>query len=332
MKFLIVGLGSMGKRRIRNLKALDQHNIVGFDCNQQRAKQVSDEHNIKVYNDIDNALKDFKPDAMIISTWPDCHMHYAAIAEKQKIHCFIEASVVEEDKILELYQRIKNSNLVYAPSCTLIFTPWVKKISELVKNNYIGSVLNFNYHTGQYLPDWHPWEDINDYYVSKTLTGGCREIVPFELTWLSKLFGMPEPLALVKTKLSNIPAPIDDIYHGVLKFDKNILGNITIEVLSRPCATRELRIIGTEGIITFSGESNLIRYINHQENKWYDFEIEKGTNEKGYINPEEPYIAEMQAFINAINMPVQHSFPNTLLEDYQVLETLNRMEAVAVHE
>ena len=30
MKFFIIGLGSMGKRRIRNLKQLKQNDIIGF--------------------------------------------------------------------------------------------------------------------------------------------------------------------------------------------------------------------------------------------------------------------------------------------------------------
>ena len=31
--FLVIGLGSMGKRRIRNLKSLGYNNIIGFDNN-----------------------------------------------------------------------------------------------------------------------------------------------------------------------------------------------------------------------------------------------------------------------------------------------------------
>ena len=36
MKFLIVGLGSMGKRRIRNLKKLNQTDIICFDVKKER--------------------------------------------------------------------------------------------------------------------------------------------------------------------------------------------------------------------------------------------------------------------------------------------------------
>ena len=41
MKFLIVGLGSMGKRRIRNLQKLGFDNLIGFDIKKERLDEVS---------------------------------------------------------------------------------------------------------------------------------------------------------------------------------------------------------------------------------------------------------------------------------------------------
>lgn len=38
MRFLVVGLGSMGKRRIRNLQELGFNKIVGFDIRKDRTK------------------------------------------------------------------------------------------------------------------------------------------------------------------------------------------------------------------------------------------------------------------------------------------------------
>ena len=38
LTFLIVGLGSMGKRRIRNLRANGEEKIIGFDIRIDRLK------------------------------------------------------------------------------------------------------------------------------------------------------------------------------------------------------------------------------------------------------------------------------------------------------
>ena len=90
MKFLVIGLGSMGKRRVRNLIALEYKKIAGYDTRQDRIEFANDKYNIKTFSDFDQAIEKFKPEAFIISTPPDLHMKYAYYALKRGIHCFIE--------------------------------------------------------------------------------------------------------------------------------------------------------------------------------------------------------------------------------------------------
>ncbi|MGJ0308736.1 Gfo/Idh/MocA family protein [Aliarcobacter cryaerophilus] len=332
MKFLVIGLGSMGKRRVRNLIALGyKENIAGFDLREDRRIE-SHKYNIKIFDDFEKVMNEFKPDAFLISTPPNFHMQYAYIAEQNNIHCFIEASVVDAEKILELSNRIINKKILMAPSCTMRYYPMPIKIKELIQNGTIGKVLNYNYQTGQYLPDWHPWEKIEDFYVSNPDTGGCREIVPFELTWLNDIFGNSKPLACVRKKLTNMNADIDDIYHCILEYPNNVIGNLTVEVVSRPKATREIRILGTEGEIVYSADNNELRYINLQMNDWERVNFDTGTVESGYINPEEPYINEVKAYIDAIEKILNgetSTYPNTLEDDYKILQTLYKLEKIS---
>lgn len=326
MKFLVVGLGSMGKRRIRNLQALGHYEVEGFDPRADRRNEVAAKYGIKTYDSFAVAFSTLKPDALVISTGPSQHMDYALPAAAKGTHCFIEASVVDVDRIFELSRRIKNTKLVMAPSCTLRYYPGPRKVKELIQAGTIGKPLNINYQCGQYLSDWHPWEKIQDFYVSKRETGGCREIVPFELTWLNDIFGYPRPLACVKRKVTEIDADIDDIYHCLLSYPGGLLANITVEVVSRPQATRELRIIGSEGEIVFSADENCVRHIRVGDEEWSRFSLAAGTIEAGYINPEEPYIAEMADFVTAIEEMTPSLFPNTLEEDARILELLHELE------
>ena len=70
MSFLVVGLGSMGKRRIRNLQYLGYKKIVGFDLRQDRCEEVSGLYKIPVFSSFENAVERVKPDALIISVPP----------------------------------------------------------------------------------------------------------------------------------------------------------------------------------------------------------------------------------------------------------------------
>ena len=179
------------------------------------------------------------------------------------------------------------------------------------------------------MPDWHPWEKIEDFYVSVRETGAGREIVPFELTWINDIFGEPKPLACVKAKLTDMNADIDDIYHCLLRYTKGVLANITVEVVSRPQATREMRVLGSKGEIVFSADQNCVRYCNNDNPEWVKFDLSGGTIVAGYINPEEPYIAEMFEFVNAITQNNKRLYSNTLLDDYRLLQTLYKLEKLA---
>ena len=326
MNFLVIGLGSMGKRRVRNLQALNQENIAGFDISNNRCNESEEKYHIKTFSNFEKAINEFKPDVFIISTPPNLHMKYAKFAEENNIHCFIEASVVDSKEILDLSKRIQQKNLIIVPSCTMSYFPIATKTKELLSQGIIGKPLNFNYQTGQYLPDWHPWEKIEDFYVSNKATGAGREIVPFELTWLNSIFGDAKPLACVKRKLTDINAPIDDIYHCILEYPNNLIGNLTVEVISRPKAVRDFRLIGSEGEIVFSGDSNSLKYINTSMDDWKHFSFEEGSVEIQYINPEEPYRNEIKDFICAIENKDITLFPNSLEKDYKILNNLYDLE------
>jgi len=326
IKFLVVGLGSMGKRRIRNLLALNHFALAGFDPRVDRRDEASSRYGIATFDSFNMALSIFKPNVLVISTDPCLHMEYAHQAVRLGLHCFIEASVVEGERIAELCNSLEGTNLVMVPSCTMRYYQGPTIVREIIRAGKIGKPLNLNYLTGQYLPDWHPWENIQDFYVSRRETGGARELVPFELTWINEIFGQPMPLACVKDKLTDIDADIDDIYHCVLRYPEGMLANLTIEVISRPKAVRELNILGSAGRLVFSADENCVRYIGVGDEKWTHINLLSGTVEKGYINAEEPYISEMGDFLKAINALDRKVFPNTLERDVQVLALLNNLE------
>lgn len=329
MRFLVVGLGSMGKRRIRNLRALGHANVAGFDPRQDRRDESVSKYGIVPFAEYEDAVNSYSPDAMVISTGPALHMQYAQDSVGRKIPCFIEASVVHADRVEALHNQATEHRVVVAPSCTMRYSEGVKCLQQLIKNGTIGRPLNINYQHGQYLPDWHPWEKVTDFYVGQRDTGGCREMVAFELTWLNTLFGNPKPVTCVKEKITDIEADIDDIYHFVLRYPDGLLANITIEVVSRPVMTRELRILGTHGQIVFSDHEHVVRFKLVGDQNWTTIDVGMGTQEPGYVKPEEPYIAEMADFVLAVENNDQRRFPNTLAADAQILRLLERLDKIS---
>jgi predicted dehydrogenase len=323
MKFLVVGLGSMGKRRVRCLQTLKVENVVGFDPREDRRAEAKEKYGITTFGKIEEALK-FGVDALVISTPPDLHMIYAKIAVDNGKHFFCEASVTD-DGMSEVMEMLKTKKVVAAPSCTMRFHPAVKIIKNLVDKNAIGKLEAFSAHCGQWLPDWHPWEDYRTYYVSKRATGACREIVPFELTWLTWVLGNFQQVAGMRGKVSDLDCNIDDIYQLLLRSYSGLYGHLMVDVLAR-YPNRSLRLIGSEGTIEWVADTKEVRLFTVKSGKWESFKEAISKIEEGYsyLSAEGMYIEEMQAYADACagNKP----FPMTMEDDHRVLETLYASE------
>jgi predicted dehydrogenase len=202
------------------------------------------------------------------------------------------------------------------------FHPAIKKIKELVDSGIIGKSLAFTYHSGQYLPDWHPWEDYRKFYVAKRATGAGREIVPFELVWLVWVFGGVETISCFKGKLTKMEVDIDDTYQTIMKFKNDILGHLLVDVIAR-AAYRVFRLLGEDGVIEWDWSTRKIRVFTVKDKKWTEHSTEEGTPEKGYIIGEKMYIDEMDSFIKAIK---GGKYPYSFEDDKKILETLYAAE------
>ena len=233
-KYLIIGLGSMGKRRIRCLKrmGISSENIIGIDVRDDRCKEAKEKYDISVVKD-EKEVDFSEIEAVIVSLPPDRHFLGVEIAFKNRKPVFVEASVVLED--VKKIKENNKQNIFVAPSCTFTYHPMIKQIKEIVKSGKYGKVCNFSYHSGQYLPDWHPWETVNDYYVGNRETGGAREIVPFELTWIVDTLGLPKAIKGYYRKTTDLGCDIEDSYVCAIDYE-DMVGSLLVDVVGRNSA------------------------------------------------------------------------------------------------
>lgn len=322
MKFLLVGLGSMGKRRIRNLQFLKAGEIIGFDIKYERCKEAEEKYGIRTTSDT-GSINLAEINAMIISTPPDHHNEWIRFAIQNKKPAFVEASVILEG-LSELNEEAKKSRTLIVPSSTLRFHPAIKKIREIVTNGEFGRVVNFSYHMGQYLPDWHPWEQIGDSYTGKKQTSGAREMVSFELTWLLEIMGFPESIIGFHGQSVNFGVEIDDTYAIALKFD-GTFATFMIDTTAR-YAVRQLIMNLERAQIMWRWDQKVVMLYDANEKKWLELLLPEGKAAEGY-NPniiEDMYVDEMGAFIEAVNGKAE--FPNSLERDINVLRLLHQIE------
>lgn len=314
----------MGKRRLRNLAAIGGCDVTGYDRRADRIEEVKGLGHKANEVPSDPVTAIAAADAVIISTPPDHHLPYlqAAVAAAKPV--FVEASVII-DGLKEVDDLAKQHCTPVCPSCTLTFHPAIREINRLVKSGELGRPANFSYHCGQYLPDWHVYEPITEYYVSNKATGGGREIVPFELTWVTKVFGNSSKEHCVFGKTIDLGVDIDDTYAFSALYGGSTIGNIIVDVVARP-GIRHLTVNLTGGQIIWDWEDQFIRVKRVETTDPENIHFEKAAAAAGYNAniTESMYIDEMQAFLQAARG--EGTFPNTLLEDIEILETLARLE------
>lgn len=323
MKALVIGLGSMGRRRVRCLRDLGVQEIWGSDPRADRRAAAVQEYGIAVRDAL--AAEDLHAfDVVVISTPPDQHHTAIAWAIDAGKPCFVEASVVREP-LPALAARAESCGVLVAPSCTLRFHSAVRDITQIVRSGRYGKVCNFSYHCGQYLPDWHPWEKVSDFYVANPVTGGAREIVPFELTWMVAAFGWPERVQGTKLRTTDVGAPIDDTYAALLRFE-GFVGSLVVDVVARQ-AVRRLTLNLERASLSWDWDSAMVRVYEADPGRMIELHQPRSIAHGGYHQNigEAMYIAEIRSFLAAVRG--EESFPHTLQDDIRVLSLLEAIEA-----
>ncbi len=331
IRVMVIGAGSMGSRRIRNMGVLGIGNIAIFDFDKSRLEKFNSQENISTYTNFELGIEEFKPEAFIICTPPNMHFEYVEKGIELGIPSFLEASVEDHKRVAEVGRLAEQKKILVAPSSTMRHFNFAEAIRSALINGSVGELLYINYHVGQYLPDWHPWENIKDFYVSNPDTSACKEIVPFELTWLCEILNdyQPQVLTAVISRSGHIDAPIDDLYTTTLKTKYGCILNLTIEILSRPIATRKFQLIGTDGSISYDGSTKILTISSVKEPKTVEIDMAAKPVD-GYIYSDEPYEKELGAFFKAIKLNNFNLFPNDLPRDSEVLKILNVINEKAV--
>lgn len=302
MKYLILGLGSMGRRRIRCLSALGvaKSDIFGYDVREDRRRESKERYGIVPVADPDTVVRSV--DLVIISTPPDCHLqcqHYALDHGKS----FFCESGLFRDGMEEVLSKAEAGQLKAVPSKTAIVFPERKTVKKLVSDRYAGSPLAFSYHAGCFLPHWHRYEKITDFYASKRACGGAREMLAFQMTGLRDIFGDVRKVFAIKGKVSpDFQADIDDIYNVICVFENNVTGNIIADVIARP-PSETFELTCSNGRISYDAINETCVWVKRDgEEQATEFGYDRGVAEKGYVYSEGMYVEELKDAIDHITM------------------------------
>jgi len=290
MKFLIAGLGSIGRRHLRNLLALGEKDIVLLRT--FKSTMSDDElRGIPVETDLDKALR-MRPDAVIIANPTAMHLDIAIPAIEAGCHVLIEKPLSNSLKDIDLLRKtMQKSNARLLVGYHFRHHPHFQYAHTLISEGAIGKPLSARAHYGDYLPDWHPWEDYRQSYsVREELGGGVLLTLCHPLDYLLWFLG-EATLAWKKTfKISKLDIKIEDAAEFGLQFAQGAVATLHLNYYQRPPAHR-FEIIGSEGTIRWDQDDNILRIFLVKTNQW--------NNLPGPVNfiRNDMFLSEMKHFL-----------------------------------
>jgi predicted dehydrogenase len=293
-KFLIIGCGSIGKRHLKNLQDLGVKEIIAFDTNKQRCSEIKKNYHIDVYDNLEEAIKE-NVSVTIICSPTSYHRAHIQKSVNANCHIFVEKPIAESLKNMEsLLDEIKSRSLISLVGCNFRFHPGLQKVKSLLDENAIGKIISARAQFGQYLPDWHPWEDYrNTYSAKKELGGGVLLDRIHEIDYIRWLLGDVVEVFAVLQHLSSLEIDTEDVAELILTFSKGHIASIHLDYIRRiyDCG---LEIIGEEGIIQWSYQDHCVHWYVAAQKKWNRIQW---TN----YEPNQMYLDEMRHFIELLN-------------------------------
>lgn len=267
-QFLIAGLGSIGRRHLRNLRALGEHDIVLLRSG--RATLPDDDlAGLPVETDLAVALDRWQPRAVLVTNPTALHLAVAVPAARAGCHLLVEKPIANSlDGVDELAAALREGGGKLLVGYQFRFHPGLRKLRDLVGAGIIGRVLHAGAHWGEYLPDWHPWEDYRvGYSARQDLGGGVLLTLSHPFDYLRWLLGEAACVSATAGRTGELDVDVEDSADVTLSFASGALASVHLDYHQRP-ARHGLELVGTGGTATWDATTGETAWWTPEHDAW----------------------------------------------------------------
>lgn len=293
MRFLIAGLGSIGRRHLKNLLDLGMDDIVLYRTHRSTIKDDAFSR-FPVETSLEAAL-DHQPDGVIIANPTALHLDVAIPAARAGCSLLIEKPITHNlERIKELEDALSLSGGQALVGFQFRFHPTLQCVARWLQQGEIGNPLAFHAQWGEYLPGWHPWEDYRQGYAARAdLGGGVVRTLCHPLDYLRWMFGEVAALWAFTGKLSELEIAVEDTAEIGLRFENGAVGTLHLDYYRRPPVHR-LDITGSLGAIEWVNHTGAARIYREETDAWESCLPPEGFERNDL------FLAEMRHFIDVV--------------------------------
>lgn len=322
MNIAVVGLGSMGKRRIRLVKEMYPYfRIVGIDGREDRRKEAADLFSIDCFEILDQCTNSI--DCVFVCTSPLSHNTIIRDALTKGLHVFTEINLVS-DGYNENIKLAEEKGVKLFLSSTFLYREEIKYIRDRIDKK---CQWNYIYHIGQYLPDWHPWENYKDFFLGDKRKNGCREIMAIELPWLMGTFGEVTDINVISDKMTGLNIDYKDNFMIQLTHGNGNKGCLIVDVVS-PVAVRRFETYSEGKYIAWNGTPDSLVEFDSVDKKTIIVQLtEKTEHMDGYSTfvVENAYKNEIREFFDVVTTGKKTLYGFN--QDKKILELIDKIGA-----
>jgi predicted dehydrogenase len=290
MRFLIAGFGSIGRRHLRNLRALGEEDILLYRTHHSTLPE-DEIAGLPVETDLEAALARH-PQAVIIANPTAAHLDVAIPAAKAGCPLLIEKPVSHSlNRIDELEAALQSSGAQALVGFQFRFHPGLQKAKQLLQDGAIGRSISARAHWGEYLPDWHPWEDYRQSYSARAdLGGGVVLTLSHPIDYLRWLMGEVDSVFAQTARLGELEIGVEDTAEISFHFAGGGLASLHLDYLQKP-PSHHLEIVGTHGTLRWDNATGEVRCYHSQKKVWESFPAPRGFERNDL------FLAELRNFI-----------------------------------
>lgn len=267
MKILIAGLGSIGRRHLRNLVALGERDILLFRTHRSTLPEA-ELAGYPVETELAAALE-HHPQAVIVSNPTSLHLDVAIPAAESGCHLFLEKPISHSlERMDELQTAVQQGGGQVLTGFQFRFHPGLQQVKYLLEEGAIGRPLSLRAHWGEYLPAWHPWEDYRQGYSARAdLGGGVVLTLSHPLDYLRWLLGEVTALWAFTGRSSDLELQVEDTAEIGLRFASGPTGSLHLDYNQRPPA-HHLEIVATQGTLRWDNADGGVRVYRAAAGEW----------------------------------------------------------------
>ena len=320
---LVAGFGSIGRRHFNNLQALGCRDFVFYRTFQS---SLNDPATAKWFSTGDlQAALDCRPSVAVISNPTAKHLEVAIAAAAAGVPLLIEKPLSNSlEGCRELAEIAKQKNLTVMIGCQFRFHPLLISLRRQLAAGRLGQVVGARAEWGEYLPDWHPWEDHRKSYSARAdLGGGVVLTLIHPLDYLYWLFGSVRHVQASIRKVPSLQTAASDDWADItLEFDTGVIGHVHLDYVQKP-PVHQLRVWGDQGRALWNFHAGTLTW----QPMTGDAEIERVPEgfERNTL-----FVDEMRSFLSAVNAGRPSEIP--LDDGIAVLDIALRAKQSALRE